>query len=97
MQTFISETLDDILQTTPSFEKVLFVLPSQRASVFVKQGLKEKIPTGFLPEIINIETFISKVSGIKKADSVQLLFDFYTIYLIFKKRILKKSLIKRRF
>jgi len=80
MQSFISETLDDILQTTKTFENVVFILPSQRAGVFVKQTLKNKISAGFLPEINTIEHFIEQVSGIKKADAVQLIFLFYSIY-----------------
>jgi len=80
MQSFISETLDDILQTTKSFENVVFVLPSQRAKVFVKQTFKDKISVGFLPEMLNIEQFIQQVSGVQKADNIQLLFHFYTIY-----------------
>ncbi|WP_299062948.1 PD-(D/E)XK nuclease family protein [uncultured Polaribacter sp.] len=80
MQTFISKTLDAILETNHSFEDVVFVLPSQRAKVFVKQTLKDKITLGFLPEIINVEQFINKISGIEKADSIQLLFHFYSIY-----------------
>ena len=80
MQSFISETLDDILQTTKSFENVVFVLPSQRAKVFVKQTFKDKIAVGFLPEMLNIEQFIHQISGVQKADNIQLLFHFYTIY-----------------
>ena len=80
MQSFISETLDAILKTTKSFEDVVFVLPSQRAKVFLKQTLKDKISVGFLPETLNIEQFVQQVSGIEKADSIQLLFHFYTIY-----------------
>jgi len=80
MQSFISDTLDHILKSTKSFEDVVFILPSQRAKVFVKQAFKDKISVGFLPEVINIEQFINRVSGIEKADSIQLLFHFYTIY-----------------
>lgn len=80
MQSFISETVLDILKTTKTFENAVFVLPSQRAGVFVKQTLKNNITTGFLPEIINIEQFVSQISEIQKADAVQLLFHFYTIY-----------------
>ena len=80
MQSFISETLETILKTTKSFEDVVFVLPSQRAKVFVKQTFKDKIRVGFLPEILSIEQFVNQISGIEKADSVQLLFHFYTIY-----------------
>ncbi len=80
MQTFIQETIQDILKTTTNFEEVVFVLPSKRAGVFVKQALKDASVTGFLPEILNIEEFIEQVSEIKKIDSIQLLFHFYTIY-----------------
>ena len=62
MQSFISETIETILKTTESFENVVFVLPSQRAGVFVKQTLKDKISAGFLPEIQNIGGFIEEVS-----------------------------------
>ena len=80
MQSFISETLDDILKTTTSFENVVFILPSQRAKVFVKEEFKYKIAVGFLPEMLNIEEFIQQISGIEKVDSIQLLFYFYSIY-----------------
>ncbi|WP_420551870.1 PD-(D/E)XK nuclease family protein [Tenacibaculum aiptasiae] len=80
MQSFISETLDAISQTTKTFENVVFILPSQRAGVFVKQDFKNKILAGFLPRIVNIGDFVEEISEIKKADSVQLLFHFYTIY-----------------
>ncbi len=80
MQTFIQETIQDILKTTKTFNEVTFILPSKRAGVFVKQALKEASIVGFLPEILNIEEFIEKVSGVKKIDSIELLFHFYTIY-----------------
>jgi hypothetical protein len=80
MQSFISETIDDILKTTNSFENAVFILPSQRAKVFVRQTFKDKISVGFLPEMMNVEQFIQRVSGIQKADTIQLLFHFYTIY-----------------
>ena len=43
MSRFITETLNLVLQNTKSFENVTFILPSQRAGVFVKQELKNKI------------------------------------------------------
>ncbi|PKH49756.1 hypothetical protein CXF68_03170 [Tenacibaculum sp. Bg11-29] len=80
MNSFISETLDTILQTTKTFENVVFILPSQRAGVFVKQEFKNKILAGFLPQVLNIGDFVEEISEINKADAVQLLFHFYTIY-----------------
>ena len=80
MHTFISETIDDILIKHSSFEDCVFILPSQRAGVFVKDAFKKKIVTGFLQEIKTIESFVSEISEITKADSIQLLFHFYSIY-----------------
>lgn len=80
MQTFLASTIENILKTTDSFANVLFILPSQRAGVYAKQHLKNTISTGFLPEIITIEQFVERVSGLKKADTIQLLMDFYTVY-----------------
>lgn len=80
MQTFISETLDDILSTQSSLKDCVLILPSQRAGVFVKNELRKKITHGFLPEIFTIEKFVEKISQIKSGDTIQLLFDFYKIY-----------------
>lgn len=80
MQSFISETLDAILKTQNTFNNSVFILPSQRAKVFVKQSLKDKITLGFLPEILSIEEFIQQISGIHQIDNIQLLFHFYTVY-----------------
>ncbi|MBL4905574.1 MAG: PD-(D/E)XK nuclease family protein, partial [Flavobacteriaceae bacterium] len=80
MHSFISDTLNDVLKTHKSFENTVFILPSQRAGVFVNQAIQHKITAGFLPEIIPIETFTEAVSGIHKIDTVQLLFHFYTTY-----------------
>lgn len=80
MQSFISETLDVILKTQNVFTDTIFILPSQRAKVFVKQAFKDKITVGFLPEIVSIEEFIHQVSEVHQVDTIQLLFHFYTVY-----------------
>jgi hypothetical protein len=80
MPTFISETLDDILSSQSSFEDCVFVLPSQRAGVFIKNELKQKLDCGFLPEIVTIEQFTEKIAEIQQGDTIQLLFHFYKVY-----------------
>ena len=62
IQTFISETLDDILINNASFEDCVFIFPSQRAGVFAKDTFKNKVVSGFLPEILTIESFIGQIS-----------------------------------
>lgn len=80
MSSFISETLDAILQEHPDCKNTVLILPSQRAGVFVKNALKSKLSKGFLPEILNIEQFIEQISEIRKVDAIQLLFQFYSVY-----------------
>lgn len=80
MDTFITKTLQEITKKHKSFEDVVFILPSQRAGVFVKNELKNNINIGFLPEIFDIEHFIELISGLKKIDTIQQLFYFYQIY-----------------
>ena len=78
MQTFISETLSQILKNHNSLEDVVIILPSQRAGVFVREECKRQIQIGFLPIINSIEEFVSDVSGFEKIDTIQLLFHFYS-------------------
>ena len=80
MQTFISETIKAILQKQDSFEDTICIVPSQRAAVFLKEAFKKEISIGFLPKILNIGSFIEEVTNLHKADSIQLLFHFYSVY-----------------
>jgi len=80
MQTFISETLNSIFNKQSSFDNTVFIVPSQRAGVFIKEELKKIVPVGFLPNILNIESFIEEITEIKKVDNLQLLFHFYSVY-----------------
>lgn len=81
MQSFISETLEDILKGTTDFRDVVFVMPSQRSTIFLKKHLIEKASNGFLPELFSIEQFIEEISGLFKIETISLLFEFYTVYL----------------
>lgn len=80
MQTFLFQTIDTILKKHHSLEDVVLVLPSQRASVFVREECKNQISVGFLPMLFSIEEFVSDISGFEKIDTIQLLFYFYDVY-----------------
>ena len=82
MSTFLSEVVQCLLNEKDNLANYWCVLPSERASVFLKQEFKNQItsPT-LLPEMLSIEHFIEQVSEMQKVDSVTLLFEFYTIYL----------------
>lgn len=83
MDTFLKETLLDILKTTDNISEVIFIVPSKRAGLFLKKTLIELTPNQvyFTPIILSIEEFISELSGLQQLDHIQTLFEFYEVYL----------------
>ena len=82
MKSFISNVVDAVLSQHKSYHHLTFVLPSQRACVFLKEALIQKIPTStFFPKIESIESYIQELAGIQLIDNTKLLFEFYSIYL----------------
>ncbi|MDO9275340.1 MAG: PD-(D/E)XK nuclease family protein [Lutibacter sp.] len=81
MKSFISRVIDDVLNKHQSFNNLIFVLPSQRSCVFLKEEILIKTSgTAFLPKIISIENYIQELADINLIDATQLLFEFYTLY-----------------
>lgn len=61
---------------------ITIVLPNKRARIFLLEALKKKITgTIFAPNITSIEDFVQDVAGIRAIDAIELLFEFYDIYL----------------
>lgn len=62
--------------------KSVIILPNKRAKIFLIEALKKNIDTiVFAPHIISIEEFIQDVAGVRTVDSIELLFEFYRVYL----------------
>ena len=60
----------------------IVVLPNKRAKIFLVEALKNQVETNtFSPDIISIEDFIQNIAGIRDIDSIELLFEFYEVYL----------------
>lgn len=58
------------------------ILPNKRAKVFLIEALKKKAHNTILsPNIISIEDFIQEIAGIRSIDAIELLFEFYEVYL----------------
>ncbi|RXP64472.1 PD-(D/E)XK nuclease family protein [Lutibacter sp. HS1-25] len=90
MKSFISTVVDDILIKHTNYTNLTFVLPSQRACVFLKEELLNKIPSSsFFPKIESIENYIQELADIHLIDNTQLLFEFYSIY---KNHLPKKNI-----
>jgi len=58
------------------------VLPNKRAKIFLIEALKKQVSNTILaPEIISIEDFIQDIAAIRTVDPIELLFEFYEVYL----------------
>ncbi|MCW5519861.1 PD-(D/E)XK nuclease family protein [Aureitalea sp. L0-47] len=82
MQTFLEETIDDLLQKHEDVSQLIIVLPSKRAGGFFKNYLRKQLKrTSFLPQIISIEEFVEAISDITIVDPAHLLLRSYQAYL----------------
>jgi len=81
--TFLDAISEEIVRHyRDSLSTITIILPNKRAKVFLLEALKKQLDkTAFAPEIISIEDFIQEVAGIRSCDSIELLFEFYTMYL----------------
>jgi hypothetical protein len=60
----------------------VIVLPNKRAKIFLIEALKKQVSNNILaPNIISIEDFIQDIAGIRNIDAIELLFEFYEVYL----------------
>jgi len=74
-QVIIEDYSNDLYNT-------IIVLPNKRAKIFLIEALKKQVQNNILsPEIISIEDFIQNVSGIRTIDPIELVFEFYEVYL----------------
>jgi PD-(D/E)XK nuclease superfamily len=65
----------------------IIVLPNKRAKIFLLQALKNKTPSfSFAPEIISVEDFIQEIADIRSIDAIELLFEFFEIYLAVERK-----------
>ena len=81
MQSFLEEVVDQVRETYPSLENIVFILPSKRAGTFVRNAIvKTSEVTEFAPEIYSIESFVELISGITYATNTEQLFELYTTY-----------------
>ena len=81
MTTFIFDVLKDLKDSNTDLSNLIFVLPSKRAGVFLKNQLAQITDkTIFAPLVISIEEFVEELSQLKKVTNTELLFEFYETY-----------------
>ena len=83
MNGFLDLLADELLERHGDrLGDVLVVLPSHRAALFLRKRLSERIDRPTLaPEIMAIEPFITRWSGLHTFDKVRLSFELYECYL----------------
>ena len=60
----------------------IVVLPNKRSKIFLIEALKKQVVTNiFSPEIISVEDFVQDIANIRTIDPIELLFEFYEVYL----------------
>ena len=81
--TFLDKIAQVIIKDySDNLTNTIVVLPNKRAKIFLIEALKKQVQNNILsPEIISIEDFIQEVSGIRTIDPIELVFEFYEVYL----------------
>ena len=81
--TFLEKLAFEIISNhSQSIADLVVILPNKRAKVFLLDALKRQLDhTIFAPEIISIEDFVQEIAGIRSIDTIELLFEFYFVYL----------------
>lgn len=81
--TFLDKLVNHLLQKySENLSEIVVVLPNKRAKVFLLDKLKSHFENYFFaPKIISIEEFVQELSGVRSIDNIELLFEFYHIYL----------------
>lgn len=80
---FVEEIAERLIKDTAwDFAHTKVVLPNKRAKIFLQDALKNRSERFVIaPEIMSIEELIAQISHVKKIDSLESLFVFYTIYI----------------
>lgn len=79
---FLDDVAQLILTDYPDPSALTVVLPNKRARVFLTEALRRNTTrTMMAPQIVSIEDLIGGISALRAVDNIELLFEFYTVYL----------------
>lgn len=74
--------LRELIDGGTDISKTTFILPSKRAGSYLINRLsKIQEKAIFAPKVLSIEDFAEEIAGLKSADNLTALFEFYTAYL----------------
>ncbi len=80
---FLSKLAKELLSNnSSSLHYTNIVLPNKRAKIFLIEELKKQSSDTFLaPKIVSIEMLIEEIAQLRTLDNIELLFEFYIVYL----------------
>jgi hypothetical protein len=82
MTSFIEDVIVDLQKKDVDISQLTFILPNKRAGVFLTYHLSQTLhKTIFAPKILSIEEFVETLSDLKYISNIELLFEFYEVYL----------------
>ena len=81
--TFLDQIAKVIIEDySNDLSNTVVILPNKRAKIFLIEALKNQIEKNIIcPKIISIEDFIQEISAIRSIDPIELVFEFYEVYL----------------
>lgn len=78
---FIEKVVTEVKSKHTNIEQLCFILPSKRASIFLKQELAKHLNQPiFSPDILSIEEFVESLTDLRQINDIELLFKFYETY-----------------
>ncbi|MEM9829521.1 MAG: PD-(D/E)XK nuclease family protein [Bacteroidota bacterium] len=82
MSTFLEEVSQSILEKYGSnLEQLTVVFPNRRAGLFFQHTLARQVQeSGWAPQIVTFEEFVTEVSGLRTPDHLTLLFHLYQVF-----------------
>ena len=81
-----------LVEYSGKLSNTIVVLPNKRAKIFLIEALKNKVDQNIIsPEIVRIEELIQDIASIRAIDSIELLFEFYQVYLSFTEKSNQQS------
>ncbi|MBT8188293.1 MAG: PD-(D/E)XK nuclease family protein, partial [Croceitalea sp.] len=81
MQHFLKQVVDTTFQYHQEFKNLVFIVPSIRASSYLRKYISEQLEQPILgPRILSIEEFITELSQLKPLSKPQLLFKLFEVY-----------------
>jgi len=81
MDSFLLKVVKSVFKEEIKLQNFVFVLPNQRAGVYLKKHITNQLQqTSLFPEILTFDNFVEKTTGITKCSALELLIDFYQVY-----------------